>query len=140
MDVNISPDDDFEFNRANIKNILAAYSALEKNESALINFVKNPDEYMEAALGPEEMKTGLHFHVHYDGVLYPADSAPSHNQLVFSSEIRVAANLIPGIKEIIQKKTLDDFARGGGAYCSGCKKCAIARVVAFPKPEGPDVK
>lgn len=140
MVTNISPDDEFEFSRNTIKNILTAYSKLQQDDQALLRFVRAPDEYMKEALGPEEMGAGLHFHLQHSDIVYPQDTAPPPNQLVFTSELYVAPRLIPDIVELINKSKIEDLARGGGAYCGGCRRCAIARVIGFENPGETEIK
>lgn len=140
MDTNISLSEEFEFNHSTIKKILETYSKFQQDHEALLSFVQAPDEYMKDALGQEEMGAGLHFHLYHESVAYPQDSAPPTNQLVFRSEINVPSDLIPDIVASLRKSKIEDLARGGGVYCSGCKKCAVAVVVGIDKPRIDDTE
>jgi hypothetical protein len=119
---------DFEFTQPTIQRLRTEYDKLQGDHESLLRFIADPDSYMAARLEDPSITDGVHFHVQHGDVVVPVDPAPPDHQLVFTSDVKMPSHVIPMITDAVRKKQIEDIARGGGVYCSGCRRCAVVRI------------
>jgi len=101
------------------------YDEFSKDVKQLLEFVTNPDLYMESRLPKLTTEGGLHFHVSVEGVLYPGDDTELIDKIVVSKVIKVASAHKDAVLEAMRGVPRPD-PRPPTHPCRGCRRCMIA--------------